>query len=750
MDAYSFDPFFRPALIVGLAALLGVAALAQWWRLRGAVGRGRAGVIVALRLLLIAGLALLLLRPMRLEPEKKPLRKPVFPIVVDRSASMETRDAGPAGDKTRQEAVLQALKDSREALEKKLQEGYSLRLYEFSDQLRPVSFDQLLGAAIPQGEQTDIATALLGAAENGNTPLAGMLLISDGRVNQAAGPNGVLQAARTLKARQIPVWTATVGKESKARDAYLTARLNQNFLYVRQPGAIEVTIEQSGYKDWPALVHLKREGVEVSAQQTQLTDGAVQLSFPLTEPAPGLFQYTVELDPLFGEADQENNRRAVFVRVTDRRTQVLVVEAEPYWDSKFMLRALRKDPNLEVTSFYQVNTRKTIGIRQMSQDAGRDPAAPKTDTAPLRIPRTPEELAAYDAVIIGRGAERIFSAEELKMFKNYLTERGGNLIFARSKPYDEADSPLADLEPVVWGDDTLRDIRFSLTEKGRDTFNFSESKTPDLMIRELPTMLAVTRVQKEKSLAVVLARTESGTPGDEVAVISWQRYGKGKVMSIGSAGLWRWSLVPDNAARYQGIYEEFWSQLVRWLVAYSDFLPSQEITFEANRNAFHLGEQVRLTVRTRQLDLKNYHPLLELTRRGGTPANLQLEADPDQPGVFGCSYLPDAEGEYVATLRNNIGQPKEDTVRFTVYQDSVERRFVAADQGLMTQIARVTGGESLGLDQLKGLPDRLGRFEQLTAERRKPVDAWDKPSIFYLLMGLASLEWLIRRQAGLV
>lgn len=748
LDSLSFDPVFRPALIVGMAGALGGLALWHALYLRGAVGTARAAAVAVLRLAVIAGLALILMRPMRLEADKRPSVTPVFALVVDRSASMCTKDVG---DTSRNEAIVQALNAARDSIERKMRQGYTLKVFEFSDQLRETTYDHLLTGGDPAGEQTDLASALIGAAEGGEGQHAGMLVISDGRVNHVAGPGGVVQAARYLRARKVPVWTVSVGKEgSRARDVYALARLNQNFVYVRQPGSIDVTIDQSGYQGWPAMVHLKREGVEVTAQQVLLADNTTQISFPITENAPGLFEYNVEVDPFPGESDLQNNKRAVFVRVTDHRTQVLLVEAEPYWDSKFMLRALRKDPNLDVTSFFQLNERKSIAIRQVQSNPDRDDADPKASPAAVRIPRTRDELFAYDVVILGRGADRIFNAEELKLFKAYLTERGGNIVFARGRAYGERSNALAEIDPLIWGVDKLSDVRFALTEKGKETFSFTEAPDATVMIKELPSMLSVTRVEKEKQLATILARTETGKPGQELAVIACQRYGKGKVLSVGSAGLWRWSLVPDEAERYQGVYEEFWSQLVRWLVAYSDFMPSQEITFESNRNAYQLGDQVRLAVRTRQIDLKQYKPQLEVKRVDGKQYKLELQADPDQGGVFTSMFIPDAEGEFVATLRNNIGQPRQDTVRFTVYQDSREKRFVAADPSLLGQVARVTGGEPLKLDELQSLPDRVRKFEQLTAERRRPVDAWDGPGIFYLLMGLAATEWLIRRLSGLV
>ena len=753
LDSVSFDPVLRPGWIAMLVVVLAVFAVLRERRARVQIGRWWSALVLLLRLAFIAGLALLLMRPMVMKPIKKPARFPVFSVLVDRSCSMNTEDAGVGegeseGEASRAEAVARGLADARLKLEHELPAQYQVQYYEFSDQLRAASLDGLINAPPPEGEHTDLATALFTAAENGGPHQVGMLLVSDGRVNHVTGSSGVMQAARYLRSRKVPVWTSTVGRAGKSRDMIVSAQLNQNFLFVRQPGSIDVIVDQSGYDDWQATIRLKREGAEIASRQVMFTGAAAQLSFPINEEAPGLFQYDVEVDPLPGESEASNNNRSVFARVTARRSQVLVLEAQPYWDSKFMVRALQSDPNLDVTSIFQVNDTKQVAIRQAAPvpDRDQDPDPPV-----VRIPRTREELFFYDVVIFGRGADLLYSAEEFALFRDYLTERGGNLIFARGSATESPSSDLAALEPVVWSDQRISDVRFSLTGKGRDAsfLEFEQSSDTDLLIQELPSMLTVARVEKEKSLAVVLARTETGAPGDEIAVIAWQRYGAGKVLSIGGAGLWRWSLAPDSAERYLGVYEAFWSQLARWLVAYSDFLPDQQITFDVSRNQFDLGDRVRLTVRTRLADLANYHPILELAGRDGPARRLELDRDPEQPGVFSASFIADEEGEFEAKLRNNIGEPTEDTVRFAVYEESIERRFVAADRGLMDQVARTTGGEPLGLDELRELPERLSQYEQQTVEKPKPVDAWDKPLYLFLLAGLISLEWLIRRLGGL-
>jgi len=133
-------------------------------------------------------------------------------------------------------------------------------------------------------------------------------------------------------------------------------------------------------------------------------------------------------------------------------------------------------------------------------------------------------------------------------------------VFARGKSYSGDRPEIAGLEPVIWDAQAIKDVRFELTPKaGESDLYFGGARSPDTVIRELPSMVSVTKILKRNAL-VILAKSKTGTNAQEIAVISYQRYGKGKVMSIGSAGLWRWAFMPEDFKQYDEVYQLFWRQ----------------------------------------------------------------------------------------------------------------------------------------------------------------------------------------------
>ncbi|MBX7255616.1 MAG: VWA domain-containing protein [Candidatus Hydrogenedentes bacterium] len=742
MQGFSIQPPFPAAAILGLGALVIGLVVVGYMR---APAKGWARTLLAIvRIVAVLGLTIVLLRPMRLAPDKRIDEKPVFAVLVDASQSMCTEDID---GKARYQAVTDALKPMQEQLQRGFAEEFDVKAYIFSNALTPASLGQLLNMPSPTGSITDIGTALTDSASiAGSRKHAGVLLISDGRENSGSS---VQQAAMALKGMKVPVWTVPVGSVTQAKDLYVTARLSSNFLFVKQPAKLKAALSHSGYENLYATVELYREDALVNTQQVMLKASTTDVEFPLLEDHEGVYRYCVKVKPLPGEADVKNNERTVFARVADEKNKVLIVEARPYWDTKFLLRALQKDPNLEVTAAFLLNREKVFTV---AQQAASDIAATAQVTSGVAMPRTREDLFKYDCLVFGRGADTAFSAEELKLLKDYLTIRGGSVLFSRGKAYGFENIDLADLEPVEWSQDALHNVRFELTADGKinPTFAFGAGLPADTVIRELPAMVSVTRVKAEKSLSVILARSADNTSGESLATISYQRYGKGKVMTVGSTGLWRWAMTPPELDKYDDVFVRFWTQMIRWLISESDFLPGQDISFRTDQYSYALGDPVRFIVETKFVDTAAYQPQAVLTQPNGETATLTFEPLPDREGSFAVTYPPKDEGEYSAELAPGPAKDTVQRVRFTVYSDSVENRFVAADEELMRQVATVTGGETLKLNQLPDLPDKVRAFERLTRMEIKPKDAWDTRAIFTVLVCLLAFEWFVRRRAGLV
>jgi hypothetical protein len=649
--------------------------------------------------------------------------------------------------KSRLAAAIESFEQGRSGFLDRLNQEFDLQFMAFSDTQARTTYGRLVEVRDAEGPKTDLSTALINTAiAYPGREVAGMLLVSDGHEN--AGGDAVA-ASIHLKSLNTPVWTTTLGATAEAKDVYVTARLNQTFLFRGEQGTLQVDLSQTGFDGSYAEVEVFREETSLAKHQIKFDGTGKKITLPIREEEKGTIPYRVQVKPLVGEADETNNERVVFVRVVDDKARVLVVEAEPYWDSKFLLRALQADPNLEVTSIFQINRDKAFAVAEKILDEGAKLEEPEREAV---LPRTKEDLFKYDCILLGKGVDEIYTSEELKLFKAYLEERGGSVVFTRGKSYTGENEVLAQLEPIDWGEGEVPGGRFELTTAGNvnPVFDLGKAKEAGLIIRELPEMISLTQVEEERAAAVVLARSGEGAGPKGIAAISYQRYGKGKVMTVATTGLWRWSFLPANKAEYDKVYARFWGQTIRWLVYGSDFLPGEDISFRTDKFNYDLGETVPLVVHTKETDLSAYRPRIEVTPPVGDPVTLTPEPEGGQPGFFTVSYRPNEEGEYKAVLKNNVGAPKEVDLQFAVYSESVEQRFVSSDRGLMERIAAITGGEHLTRNRWDELPEKVEAFVASTRVETRPEDLWDTLPIFLTLVGLLGLEWLIRRRSGLV
>lgn len=741
----TFDPVFGMEITLAVMATMAAALIVMTWRQREMLGNIKLVLLAVIRAVGIVAIAGILLRPVREVPVAVHNVKPVFSILIDSSASMAVADQSST---SRWAAVMKVLMEESKTTFGKLGSFCELQGFDFDDSTRAVRFAKLMEQEAPAGQNTDIISALqyVHRSTHGRER-AGMLLISDGR-NLAAGD---LQSTLSrLRAEQHPVWTMTVGSTADQPDVSIRARLDQNYVFVAQPASLKVMVTQSGFDLHHTTVHLYREGVAIANRPLVFQAGLAEVEFPINESQKGVVKYRVDVDPLPGEYDLKNNSRTMFVRVVDENIRILVLEGEPYWDSKFMLRVLQEDPNLDVTSLFYLTEKKMFAIEE--QLSGFDLQKERRPGI-VKVPQTKDEWGEYDCLVLGKGLTRLLSAAQLRSLREYVADGGGSIVFFRGQTDASSHESLSGLEPVIWDQDWVDSVPLELTRDGKASpvFSFANQQPAEVILRTLPNMLGVSRVKGERSLAVVLAVSQDpANPAQPMTAVAYQRFGHGKVMTIAATGLWRWALLPQNLRPYSTVYHELWRHIVRWMVMDSDFFPGQDIQFKLDRYTYQPGEAIVMSVRTRFVDEKEYQPRIDITHEDGTVKSIQPARIEGEPGVWRTVLPLQEEGEYHAVLHNNIGQPAEETVRFTVYQDSLESRMVSADPETMAKIAKGTGGEVLSLQDLSSLPDRVQKLRD--SKRLEPVmmDAWDHVSFFYLLVMWLSIEWLLRRKWGMV
>ncbi len=163
-------------------------------------------------------------------------------------------------------------------------------------------------------------------------------------------------------------------------------------------------------------------------------DGKPQrLHLPFRPTQVGEFEYVVEVEPAADEAQKENNRQQRLVSVRKEQIRVLLAQAYPSNEFRYLKHMLERDG--------------TVKLRTVLQEADVEYA--DLDQSALRVfPVRREELFDYDVVIFGDVNPGLLSTSVLANLAAFVEEKGGGLAIMCGPLYTPSGYRNTPLEPL--------------------------------------------------------------------------------------------------------------------------------------------------------------------------------------------------------------------------------------------------------------------------------------------------------------
>ena len=274
MTGITLDPYIPLALWVPLALLAAAVLVAYGVASRRRLMPRRWPVVMALMTLAAMVPLMILLNPTWQERIPPPAGKPLLTILVDRSASMATRDASDG------ESRYAAARGVAQRVARELDEAYEVRLRAFAGESSAVASEQLADEQ-PGGEATDLAAAPADALEEDRPQGQAMLLLSDGIHNAGGGSGRLRQSLARARALAAPVYAVTFGGPATVRDLELELSVPEELAFVAQSVPVVVTLRQRGSLSDRARVSLRLDGKTLEEREVRLdADGARRRRFP--------------------------------------------------------------------------------------------------------------------------------------------------------------------------------------------------------------------------------------------------------------------------------------------------------------------------------------------------------------------------------------------------------------------------------------------------------------------------------------
>ncbi|HWE48714.1 MAG TPA: vWA domain-containing protein [Bryobacteraceae bacterium] len=745
-----------PKWLLVLLILAAAAGLA--WLIRSKLAQAaplvrswRAWVIWGLQSLLAAILLVLLWQPAVTIAELKPQQN-IIAVLVDDSRSMATVEDG----STRQAKAVKTLQDG---VLDNLNKSFQTRLYRVDDV--PARIDNLkdLETKAPSTRLGDSLKQL--SDETSDLPIGAVILLSDGDDNSGGISADSISA---LRARHIPVHTVGFGREHAQHDVELDDAVVAPRALADSRIAARVSFHQRGYAGSKINLTVR----DVSSGQNKLlasravtlgADGNLQtenLMFNIG--GAGAKTLQIAAVPLAGEENAANNTLTRAVNVASAPRRVLYMEGEPRWEYKFIRQAEQDDRMVQIASIDRTSENKIYrqGIADPKELADG-------------FPTKPEDLFAYQGLIIGSVEAGYFNPAQQEMIREFVDRRGGGLLLLGGQ-FALADggwnaSNLLDLLPTVLPAQAGTFHREADPKQGttHTTSELAPAGLDNIITRLVDDPAA--NAEKWKKLPYLMDYEDPGTPkpganvlanmitpeGKKLPLLTTENFGRGRTAIMATGGSWRWQMsspLGDTA------HDLFWQQLLRWLVSdtpgrVAASVPAQMLF---DNGAITITADVRDAMYNPAADAKVEAHILGPS---GVSALVEMAPVPDSPGQFQAAWSAPKVGAYlteVTAQRHEAGAVKElgrDVLTFQRMDGVAENFHTEQNRELLERLATQTGGQYWKPADLGKLAKAIP-FSEAGVTIRETKDLWDLPLVFLVLLLLRFSEWWLRRKWGIV
>lgn len=739
------NPAFSPYLLYPLAALLLILAAWASWRSSAPLTRSRRALLLALRIAAVAAALIPLLNPGKwVNPQH--LKSQSWLILTDRSLSMQH---AVSAEKNRA-ALAAELTTALVSHAEKNDIPHEVR--GFADALLPAQpWEKFPPPTIESSRPLSSLQQAFHEAQSAGQPLAGIILLSDGRPTEPQDQAALDALALRALANQTPVHTVAITGSAPLPDLELTAATTALTAFPAQPLSVGFHLRSNAMAPQRCEVILSDETGKEITRATIDVPADKTVSGTLTTIAPtASARWTIQTAVLPLETRAINNRCSLNLRVINAKTRVFIAEGSPYWDSKFLAQLLRQQKHMEVKSLHRLSDERYFRVD--SSDAA-DEGETQTDAV---FPATVEEFAQYDLIVFGKNIDSFLDADRSEALRQYVRDHGGAVLFARGKATSREIPALEPLDPVTWATGTSSDFRFIPTRDGQAAGLFGDAlPAPDAPLwAKLPPLKDGHQVGTLKPFSRVLAEgspLNSNAASARFPLLVLRRYGQGVTAVVNADGLWKWDFFPE-ARELGNAYEEFWTQLIQWMASYSEFLPGHDYSLRLPATQGAMGETITVAVSYRG-PATDPTPALEIIHPDGSKQSLKPAAiaDPSGRPLWRASFTPVATGLWKLTARDEKSQSPAPAVLYHVPAPPQETDDLSPDIAFLENLALATHGTLVSADQfpafLKQHLTTIAPASQEAGAQWQP--AWNKFTIALAIAALLATEWFLRRRQGL-
>ena len=676
------------ALLAGLAA----ATLLYFRNKKQHYGKALNAVLFALRTLIVGLVVLLLFNPL-IRQKFSSVETPTIILAHDNSSSVILCKDSAFYKKDYLTQFEQFRKD--------LNANFQVDEYLFGEEVR--DFEQL-----DFSDQLTDLSSLIKTLDRRyyKRNVGAVLLFSDGIYNRGFEPELVAENF------PFPIHTVVLGDTVSYPDLAIRIVHYNKVVSLGATFPIRITVAARDLAGRKAQLTLKESGRIIEKREIEIPSNrfSKEVDFMLDATKKGVMPIDIEVSGIAEEEHLLNNVRHIFIEVLDQKYKLLCVAASPHPD----LGALRSvlNDNYEVDFCF-----------------GKE-----------NLP----EFSNYDLVILHQvpSAKMDFNALKSQLDKNVKLP----VLFIVGNETDKG--LLGKLQNVYElhssATNTLMDVKAHLNTSF-STFTFDD-KAEQLIAKYPPLALPhmeINALQNHDDLLLQeVMGVKSGLP-----LLSFASDRRKMAFLLGT-NIWRWRLFEYYQSKNHDVFDELFSKTLKYLL-----LSANDGSAIYAKENYYSNEPVIITAELRNPNnalITDPDVTIQIVNKLTNEVYDYTFSKRDHDYQLNAGLLP--EGLYQYKLEAQMGDRRINVNgTFSVVAIGIEEQQLTADMERMRNIARLTNGNCYTAQQLQQLAEDLRHDTRITSvehHESRFEDLIHSKWIFFVLIGLAAIEWFLRKMFG--
>jgi hypothetical protein len=550
-------------------------------------------------------------------------------------------------------------------------------------------------------------------------------LITDGVVT--AGSNSIY-AAKNLG---LPVFTIGIGDTSQRKDISIKRLLYNRLLYAQTPSTIEATLQHNGLSGKNATISLYEDNALVEQKNFIINKSGIQKEeFIYTPAEAGDKKLSVVVSELSGEFTAANNRKVFYINVLSNKVKVLLLAGKPSADLTFIKNALRVDDNFNVMSIVQISKNKLSESNSTEMIDSADifflVGFPSINSSPDLVSKVVKKIIDNHTPFF-----LLFSRDvDIRKLKELQSEIS---ITIQSGFRD-----VLEVQPQIFSDQKNNPIIQNNALNPIEAWN------------DLPPVFHPAVNVSPKPESNVIAKIKVNNKVINSPLIISRSFSGRRSIAVLAGSIWKWKL--QTSREDYDLFNSFILNAVKWLNASDE---NKRVNIRTLKKNYSLGELIEFEA---QVYDESINPVadtelkLEIISEDDT---YQLDLQSVGSGLYDGSIRINKKGDFIYVGQAVLEGKKlgADQGLFNVGDLDIEMVDQRMNYELLNLLANETNGEFADANNYEQIFQKIRMVNEKSVRDKiitSDITLWSDEWLMVIAIFLFSLEWFLRKRAGML